>query len=123
MRLCNNCVCTETVCVHAVEGHALCHKVCTRQLICLSARSTAFSKNHSSIADTRVVECRLKIKLGGGSANGQASGQSSNGKGSKEGHDRWMAECADCGEEGDLLCCEVIGTISSSSSVCIHSII
>ena len=46
------------------------------------------------------------MKLGGGSASGQGS---NNWKGSQggSGHDRWMAECADCGEEGDLLCCEV----------------
>lgn len=54
------------------------------------------------------MHCRLKIKLPGG---GQAAQQgSSGGKGaSKAGPDRWMAECADCGEEGDLLCCEVLG--------------
>lgn len=48
---------------------------------------------------------KLKVKLGGGSANGQGS---NSGKGPQggSGHDRWMAECADCGEEGDLLCCE-----------------
>ena len=41
--------------------------------------------------------------------SGQAGQQgSSAGKGAnKDGLDRWMAECADCGEEGDLLCCEV----------------
>ena len=60
---------------------------------------------HLQLAPT----CRLKIKLAGSSASGQANGQgSSASKGSqKEGPDRWMAECADCGEEGDLLCCEV----------------
>ena len=55
------------------------------------------------------------MKLGGGSASGQGSNnsgkgaQGGSGKGSQggSGHDRWMAECADCGEEGDLLCCEV----------------
>lgn len=56
------------------------------------------------------LDCRLKIKLSGSSGSGQANGQgSSSGRGSKGGgeHDRWMADCADCGEEGDLLCCEV----------------
>jgi len=55
------------------------------------------------------------VKLGGSSGSGQGSNnsgkgaQGGNGKGSQggSGHDRWMAECADCGEEGDLLCCEV----------------
>ncbi|DBA80639.1 TPA: hypothetical protein ACH3X1_007887 [Trebouxia sp. C0004] len=48
---------------------------------------------------------KLKVKLAGGSASGQGSNR---GKGPQRGggHDRWMAECADCGEEGDLLCCE-----------------
>ncbi|KAL0037869.1 hypothetical protein WJX79_002900 [Trebouxia sp. C0005] len=48
---------------------------------------------------------KLKVKLGGASASAQGS---NNGKGPQggSGHDRWMAECADCGEEGDLLCCE-----------------
>lgn len=50
--------------------------------------------------------CRLKIKLVG---SGQAAQQGgSSGKGGNKDGDRWMAECADCGEEGDLLCCEVL---------------
>ena len=52
------------------------------------------------------LPCRLKIKLTG---SGQSSQQgSASGKGANKDGDRWMAECADCGEEGDLLCCEVM---------------
>ena len=40
---------------------------------------------------------RLKVKLGGSSAKSDDD----------MAQDHWDAECADCGEEGDLLCCEV----------------
>lgn len=63
-----------------------------------------------------VVHCRLKIKLPGSVLAAQQG--STAGKGaSKEGLDRWMAECADCGEEGDLLCCEVAGLHLQASSM------
>lgn len=39
---------------------------------------------------------RLKVKAGNAASSGDDTAQ-----------DHWDAECADCGEEGDLLCCEV----------------
>ena len=52
------------------------------------------------------AHCRLKIKLTGSGQSTQPG--SSGGKSTNKDGDRWMAECADCGEEGDLLCCEVL---------------
>lgn len=54
---------------------------------------------------TIVVSIRLKVKLGGGS--GAASAANSSKSDDDMAQDHWDAECADCGEEGDLLCCEV----------------
>ena len=54
---------------------------------------------------TIVVSIRLKVKLGGGS--GAASAANSSKSDDDTAQDHWDAECADCGEEGNLLCCEV----------------
>ena len=45
------------------------------------------------------------MKLGGGS--GAASAANSSKSDDDMAQDHWDSECADCGEEGDLLCCEV----------------
>lgn len=70
--------------------------------------SDSLSHNKMMTTLCSLVHCRLKIKLSG---SGLAAQQGSNARkgASKDGLDRWMAECADCGEEGDLLCCEVAG--------------
>ncbi|KAL3155881.1 hypothetical protein ABBQ32_012881 [Trebouxia sp. C0010 RCD-2024] len=69
------------------------------------AAKAAKRERDTPTPDQPQVAKKLKIKLPGSVLAAQQG--STAGKGaSKEGLDRWMAECADCGEEGDLLCCE-----------------